>query len=307
VKNWPHQQKALDDIKRAREAGEKNILVTSPTGGGKTALLVHTSHAVARAELSAVAAGRRNRARPIAIFSAEMSADQIVHRMASAACGANLRTLRSGGASAEVYAAYREALSALSALPIYVDDHPAPTFAHITARLTQWSAGFGGKVALVAVDYDEKVQTEGRSEELRVSAIAQGLKALAKRHHVAVLALSQYSREANPRESPSNNWLRYSGKKEHEAAQVIHWCNPAHWVEKGEDPGSVWRPYEAYPDHGALVVTKNRFGPIGKVRVVFDPASTSFVDPGDPERAPGPRYALGSAPSVQADYPAEPF
>lgn len=290
---------SLDTVTGGYPVGEVTTFAAM-TGAGKTAFLTHSARAVALAEAAKVRTGKIKAARPIVIFSAEMNREQLVHRMASAASNANLRELRSGKCSAAVYATYREALLSLAPLPIVIDDNPAPTLAQISARLTQASIGSGGEIAFVAVDYDEKVSTQGASEELRVSAIAQGLKSVAKRHNVAVLALSQYSRKATHNEAPSNDWLRYSGKKEHESAQIIHWSYPGYWTSKGHELETIWgKPIS--PGDGLLVVTKNRFGPGGKIRLRFLPESTAFVDPDDPETR-GPRYAIGHAPPSDSPF-----
>src|SRR5690606_2088262 len=144
---------------------------------------------------------------PVIVFSAEMSREQIAHRAAAGLARVNLRDLRGGHADEAAYDRFHHALGVIAGLESHVDDEPPPTFAHIAARLQQLrqtARKAEGRIALVAVDYDEKIDAEGESEELRVSAIARGLKDLAKRFAAPVLALSQYSRKANHREAPSN-------------------------------------------------------------------------------------------------------
>lgn len=279
---------SLDRTTGGLPVGELTTLAAM-TGAGKTSLLGQSARTVGLAELSAVSAGRREAARPVVVFSAEMSAEQIAHRMAAGLSGVNLRRLSAGVATDDERRRYGDALTRLAALPVHVDAEPAPTLSHIAARLTQIEAMGPGGIAYVGIDYDEKVQTEGKSEELRVSAIAQGLKNTAKRFQAPVLALSQYSRAATHTEYPSNHWLRYSGKKEHESAQVIHWHWPRYFVDAGYDPQSVKGYDDLDPDLGALIVSKNRFGPKGTMDLYFEPETTTFRDPNEPserERAP---------------------
>ena len=264
--------------------------VASFSGMGKTALLCHMFGAIALGEIKRA---RRlgTDPRPALIFTAEMSREQLVHRLASQATQLDLRDLRSGRATAEQYDRYDRALGHIAQLPLYLDEEPAPTFAHVNARVEQVrQASPGGELAGVGLDYDEKVSVEGksiRSEELRVSAIAQGIKVSAKRHRCAYLSLGQYSRPRDPHASmPTDEWLRYSGKKQHEAAQIIHWAWPAYWVSKGVEPDKVKGYDPSRPDRGYLIVTKARFGPLGKVELDFKPKTVSFRDP----QEPGQRY-----------------
>lgn len=272
---------SLDRTTGGLPVGELTTLAAM-TGAGKTSLLAQSVRAVALAEMAAVRRGKREVPRPIVVFSAEMSREQIVHRMAAGMTGLNLRVLRAGKADPAEYDAFDRALGQIATFPLHVDDEPQPSFTHIAARLTQVAIPAGGEIAYVGVDYDEKLQTEGQTEELRVSAIAQGLKNTAKRFRCPVLALSQYSRSANHREFPSNDWLRYSGKKEHESAQIIHWMYPHYWAEKGFADDSIKGYDPGRPERGRLVVTKNRFGPTGHIALDFHPTTTSFIDPLEP-------------------------
>lgn len=269
---------SLDEKIGGYPIGELTTLAAH-TGAGKTSLLVQIVRTLALIEANKV------KPRALLIFSAEMSREQIVHRAASALAGVNIRALRARMASDHDYVRYEQALARLSGLPIHIDQTPSPTFAHIGARCQQLAQTQG--LAFVGVDYDEKIHTEGPTEELRVSAIAQGLKNLAKRFAVAVVALSQYSREAQKEYGmPSDRFLRYSGKKEHESAVILHWYYPGYWVDKGVNPGSVpdYDPHD--PRRGWLLCTKNRFGATGKASLLFEPEYTRFIDTNEPKETP---------------------
>ena len=288
------------------------------TGSGKTALVCQIVRSVALAE-AAKAGATGQRPAPVVVFSAEMTREQLVQRIAAGMCGLNIRNLRARrDVTAEDYQTFRATLERIRPLPIEVDDEPAPTFAHIHARLSGFrQSAPDGRLALVAVDYDEKVNTEGKSEELRVSAIARGLKDTAKRFNVAVLGLSQYSRQTNAHTMmPQDDWLRYSGKKEQESAMIVHWMHPGYWVEKGHKGEDVARYDFDRPERGYLVVTKNRFGPTGQVPLDFHAPTTSFTDPSEPgaaETRHEPRtrtittYGGGDGTALGDPYPSEPF
>ena len=310
----------LDATAGGLPVGELTTLAAH-TGAGKTALLGQAARTVALSEVSAAEAGRRERPRPVVLFSAEMSREQLVHRMASGLSGLDLRALRTGRAPEAAYREYSRALGRLAALEIHVDDAPSPTLSHVAARLTAVAAR-AGEPCFVGVDYDEKVATEGATEELRVSAIARGLKDVAKRYRVPVVALSQYGRKADMhRKVPTNDWLRYSGKKEQESALIVHWMWPRYWTDKGFADDAVARFDPARPDRGWLVVSKNRFGGTGDIPLDFHPQTVTFRDPGEPgqrysaaeladrppTRDPGARLDLDATPpsAPPVDYDAE--
>lgn len=274
---------SLDTLLGGYPVGELTTLAAF-TGAGKTSIVCQSVRAIAQA-MKGREDATGQAAPPVVVFSAEMSREQIAHRTAAGIAGVNLRDLRARRCNPEDFRLFRAGLRLLATLPIHVDDAPAPTFAHIHARLAEVAATHPeGKLALVAVDYDEKIHAEGDSEELRVSAISRGLKETAKRQQVAVLALSQYSRQLRAHATnPEDRWLRYSGKKEHESALIIHWSHPGYWVHKGFDPAEVLNYDPAHPQRGRFVITKNRFGPTGEVALDFDPATTTFSDPREPK------------------------
>lgn len=280
VKNWrkgissdlcPTGIYGLDRLIGGYPIGELTT-VAGMTGSGKTAFISQVIKTLAKI--------LRKKTDAVLVFSAEMSHEQLVHRMASSEAGVDLRDLRRGKATAGQYDTYDATLKELAYLNLHIDDAPAPTFGHITARCQQLQAQYG--LAFVGVDYDEKINTEGHSEELRVSAIAQGLKNLAKRFYVPVVTLSQYSRAATHTSSPSDDWLRYSGKKEHESAVILHWFYPAHWVQRGMEPATVYGYDQCGEKNGFLICTKNRFGRNGKVPLEFEPEFTRFIDHNEP-------------------------
>ena len=136
----------------------------------------------------------------------------------------------------------------------------------------------------IFIDYDERVDAEGDSEELRVGAVAKGLKRIAKVLGVPVICISQYSRQAGKPSWPDDSWLRYSGKKEQEAALILHWYWPHFWTKKGYSPDNI--PMYRSEKHGYLIVSKNRFGNTGHVDLMFEPSQARFSDPREPSEFP---------------------
>ena len=264
------------------------------SGMGKTALMGECVGNIANGEITRARAAGSVPA-PAVVFSCEMTAEQLVHRMASQRTGIDLRHLRSGAATEAEFVAYERALGEIAELAIHIDDEPSPTFTHIAARLEQVrQSAPDGRFAVVAVDYNEKVDPNdaaARTEELRVSAIARGLKNTAKRFACAVLALSQYKKIQNPWKAlPDDEWLRYSGKTEQESAMILHWVWPDYWVRKGlvtaeaAAEGAVAGYQRDRPERGYLLVTKARFGTPGPIPLDFTPETVSFRDPAEPGR-----------------------
>jgi replicative DNA helicase len=224
------------------------VVLAAMTGAGKTAIMCN------------MALGRAKHNLPTLVFSAEMTSDSMVERLAAIQARQNLTALRfRKNVSPSDYDAYRAALREVRAMPIRIDDRSSPTLAQIESRILAQNP----RPQVVFVDYLEKVDAGfEKSEELRVSRVAQGLKTIAKRTGVCILVLSQYAREKDSHKGvPRDTWLRYSGKIEQEAAMIFHWWWPGYYVQnKGLEPGEVYGYDPAEPERGKLMLTKNRYG-----------------------------------------------
>lgn len=252
----------LDEAVGGFPLGELTI-IAGMTGAGKTSLMCQ------------IILNCAQRGDACLLFSAEMSATQIIHRMASIMSRVPLWKVRKNLASSTEVNTYRRAIHAIADMPVWIVDDPSPDLSVMYAQAMRLKAKHNLK--LVGFDYDEKMSSQAQSEELRVSQIAQNMKAFAKRMKVALVALSQYSRSAHPEFRPSNDWLRYSGKKEHEAALIIHWYFPYYWVRK--DPQCTPRDYDSRDkERGFLVISKNRFGAITDVNLWFNMEITKFQE-----------------------------
>jgi replicative DNA helicase len=277
----------LDDICDGYPVGGLTTFAAH-TGAGKTSFLTQSVSTLARAW--------QKQEKALLIFSAEMDKKQIAQKAASQIAEVNLRELRRGTAPEEDYHAMEDALGLVSSLRMHVDDTASPSMQHIRARCQR--VGAQEDLAFVALDYDEKAQGQGETEEQRVASIATGSKAMSKRLGVAWVNLSQYKRMSDPMGTPDDHWLRYSGKKEQESALILHWYWPGYWVEnKGNDPNTVPDYDPTEPHKGWMYATKNRItGGTGAARLYFRPGQTRFVDPKDPENEPQPHATEDDAP-----------
>jgi len=263
--------------------GELTIFA-APSGAGKTSWLLQLLRQVAV----------RDSDEAVCFFSIEMPAKKVFHRAAAAWKELPHSRVREhanaqAGQGKSYAEHHRQALEDLATLPLYVDDDPEPTLSQVYSRVMQIKAQHN--VALVGVDYDEKVDPEEAppSEEQRVAAISKGLKTMAKEIDCACVALSQYNSQPSGMVRPgTNDDLRYSRKKKHEAHTILHWYWPAYWLRSGDvdlEEGDEAPPHynPAREELGRLYAGKNRDGGPGWVPLEFHAEKTLFVDPNDPE------------------------
>lgn len=198
----------FDELTGGLDAGDLAVIAGRPAMG-KTALLVTIAANVSQTQ-------------PVAVFSAEMPALQLMRRCFALATGISQRELRRPDQFEEQHwQRIGAAAPALSARRLHVDDTAAPTLAHIRAECAALKARAG--LALVLVDYLQLLRGEGRNRYEELRDVAYGLKALAKDMAVPVIALAQLNRDVERRgddKRPSIADLRDSGAIE-EAADII--------------------------------------------------------------------------------------
>jgi len=252
------------------------IIVGGRPSMGKTSLCLSMAlHA-------AVKAGR-----PTAIFSLEMSKDQIAERLLCAEARVNMHALRSGMLPKRDYPRLSIAAGPLSAAPIYIDDTPGITVLELRAKARRLKAQHG--LALVIVDYlqlmNPSVKTESTQQD--ISQISRSLKGVAKELNLPVVALSQLSRAVEQRSGdhrPQLSDLRDSGAIEQDADIVMFVYREEKYNTDSEDSRGK----------AEIIIGKQRNGPVGKVDVAFFSDYARFADisemakmPGAPEMAEG--------------------
>ncbi|MCT7958896.1 replicative DNA helicase [Laspinema palackyanum] len=151
---------------------------------------------------------------PVAVFSLEMSKEQLVQRMLSGEAGIESNRLRSGRIAQNEWEALSIAIGNLSELPLFIDDTPNITITDIRSKCRRLQAEQGGQMGLILLDYLQLM--EGSSPDNRVqelSRITRGLKQLARELNVPIITLSQLSRgvEARTNKRPMMSDLRESG------------------------------------------------------------------------------------------------
>src|SRR5947199_382961 len=207
--------------------------------------------------------------RPVAIFSLEMSKEQLVIRFLCSQAKVDSSKLRTGFLSRDDWPLLTNAAASLSDAPIYIDDTPAQSALDIRAKARRLQVELGD-LALIIVDYLQLMQIRGRTEsrQQEISGITRSLKALAKELNVPVMALSQLSRAVEQRKPPKPQLsdLRESGAIEQDADVVgliyrDEIYNPEDSTEKGI---------------AEINIAKQRNGPTGVIRLAFRGEFTRF-------------------------------
>lgn len=222
----------------------------------------------------------------VAIFSIEMSAEQLVQRMVCARARANAHRLRTGFFQDEEWDRLAKASSTLWDAPIFIDDTTDITALGMRAKCRRLKAEHG--LGLVVVDYLQLMRShrniDNRVQE--ISEIARNLKGLAREMKVPVIALSQLSRAPEKREDkrPMLSDLRESGSIEAEADLVALLFRPDYYVVKevedteaisGHD-GSEFDADKRHVETTEIIIAKHRNGPTGTVKLGFVREFASF-------------------------------
>jgi replicative DNA helicase len=245
----------LDNLTAGFHKGDLVIVAGRPSMG-KTAFALNV------AQYAAVDADTG-----VAVFSLEMSSEQLVLRMLCSEARVNQMQVRSGRAPERDYPKLAIAAQRLSEVPIYIDDTPALSILELRAKARRLKRDRQAKLGMIVVDYLQLMQgpaSDNREQE--ISSISRSLKALAKELDIPVIALSQLNRQVEQRSDkrPLMADLRESGAIEQDADLILFLYRPS--------------VYDANADeHEAeVIIGKQRNGPIGNVRLVFFSDHTRF-------------------------------
>ncbi len=221
----------------------------------------------------------------VALFSLEMSAEQLVQRLVSSMAVIDSQSLRLGKISDDEYPKLVKATGELSETNIFIDDSAALTPIEIRAKARRLQSEFG--IDMVIIDYLQLMTVRGRIEN-RVQEIAQisrQLKELARELNVPVLALSQLSRAVESRDDhrPQLADLRESGSIEQDADVVIFIYREKTYYPTLEK-WQAKHPNKPYPENIAeIIVAKHRHGPTKDLQLLFIDEQAKFgnllVDP----------------------------
>ncbi|TFZ39479.1 replicative DNA helicase [Soehngenia longivitae] len=234
------------------------ILLAARPSMGKTALGINIA-------TNAAIKGGAN----VAIFSLEMSKEQLAQRIISSTAHVDLQKIISGNLSEDEWIQVVNSMAPLSKMNIFIDDTAGISLMEMKAKCRRMKVEKG--IDLIVIDYLQLVETDSKSEnrQQEISAISRGLKAIAKEMECPVLALSQLSRAPELRSDhrPILSDLRESGAIEQDADVVLFLYRDDYYNEDSEKKNI-----------GEIIIAKHRNGPTGKVELAFKKEYTKFLN-----------------------------
>lgn len=249
--------KDLDKLLGGMQQSDLLILAGRP-GRGKTSLLLSIA-------LNAAKMFKKR----VAIFSLEMSTEQLVQRLVAQETGINSQRLRLGRLDDDEWPRFTQAITVLSDTGIFLDDTPAISALQLRTKCRRLNSEI--KLDLIVVDYLQLMTGDFRVENRvqEVSHISRSLKALARELNVPVLTAAQLSRAVEQRsgQKPMLSDLRESGSIEQDSDVVMFLHHPDNWDEEPQKKSIT-----------EIVIAKHRNGPTGSVELVFLEQLTKFAD-----------------------------
>ena len=251
----------FDDLDRLTSGfkGGEFVVIAGRPGMGKTSILLNLALHIAM-----------NHKVPIAMFSLEMSKEQLVERLLCENARIDAQRMHRGLLSEAEYDRLARSLGPLSEAPIFIDD--SPTLDELAVVLKSRQIQLREKVGMILVDYLQLMQGRSRSDDSNrvqeVSAISRALKAVARELNIPVVAISQLSRAVEQRQDkrPLLSDLRESGAIEQDADMVM-FLYRADYYKEDDRPGIA-----------EVILAKNRNGPTGKIELKFVKDQTRFYN-----------------------------
>ena len=235
------------------------ILVAARPSMGKTAFVLNIAQYVAFKS-----------AQTVAIFSLEMSKDQLVNRLFSLESRVDSQHLRTGNLSDAEWEKLIESAGVIGKSNLIIDDTPGISISELRSKCRKYKLEHN--LQMIIIDYLQLMSGSGRGSDSRqqeISDISRSLKALARELNVPVIALSQLSRavEQRPDHRPMLSDLRESGAIEQDADVVMFIYRDDYYNKDTEKKGIA-----------EIIIAKQRNGPIGTVELVWLPDYTKFAN-----------------------------
>ena len=233
------------------------ILIAARPSMGKTAFVLNIAQYMAfRHDVT------------VAIFSLEMSKEQLVNRLLSMESGVDAQKLRNGNLTDNDWERLVEGAEGVARSNLIIDDTPGITLAELRSKCRKYKLEHN--LGIVMIDYLQLMTGKGRSSDSRqqeISDISRGLKGLARELNVPVVALSQLSRavEQRPDHRPILSDLRDSGAIEQDADMVMFLYRDNYYNKDSE-----------MKNLAEVIVAKQRNGPIGTINLLWMPEYTAF-------------------------------
>lgn len=232
------------------------IIVAARPSMGKSAFVVNMAEHIGITEHM-----------PVALFSLEMSQEQMTQRMLCSQARVNAHKVRTGFLAQSDWPKLTDAANKLSKAKIYIDDTPGISILELRAKARRLKAQYD--IQILIIDYLQLMRAEGMAEsrQQEISAISRSLKALARELNVPVIAVSQLSRAVESRQDhrPQLSDLRESGAIEQDADMVILLMREEYYKPTEENKGQA-----------DIIIAKQRNGPVGDFKLTFLKEITRF-------------------------------
>lgn len=216
---------------------------------------------------------------PVAIFSLEMSKEQLVQRFLCAEAEVDTQRLKTGNMQAKDWEKLAVAMDSFSQAPIYIDDTAGVTITDLRAKCRRLAMA-EKNLGLIVIDYLQLIEGTGREDRMQqISSISRGLKILAKELNVPIIALSQLSRAVESRtdKRPMLSDLRESGSIEQDADIVMFIYRDEYYKSANDEEEMAEKATNK--GEAEIIIAKHRNGPVGTVKLLFQSNITKFKNP----------------------------
>ena len=269
---------SLDKKTTGFNAGDLVIIAARPAMG-KTALVLNMA-------LKNIEANKG-----VVIFSLEMPSSQLMLRLLSAKTSIPLQDLRKGSLSDQQWTILTSAFDELNTKKLWVDDNGSLNINQLRARVRKLAQNPDNNISMIIIDYLQLMQGTGtKDRHQEVSEISRGLKMLAREIDIPIIALSQLNRglESRPDKRPMLSDIRESGSIEQDADIIMFVYRDDVYKERDElrkekeakDKGEQYTSsfVNKAEEDAELIIGKQRNGPTGTVKLIFQKSMTRFID-----------------------------
>ena len=272
----------LDNLTGGLKGGKLIILAARPAMG-KSAFAFNIAQNVADNYLE------DNKGAKVGIFSLEMGRDEIKTRLISGVSAVNQDIITKGlFENNNQIQKVKQAEHRVNKLPITIDETPALHINQIRARAIKLKRKYG--IGLLVIDYLQLCKGNNQNRTLEIGEISMGLKQIAKELDIPVIALAQLNRglESRPNKRPILSDLRDSGSIEQDADMIMFLHREAYYYDKTLSTDKSSKEYAEgikalveYTGLTELIISKNRGGQCENIKMLFDGATTTFIDISD--------------------------
>jgi len=260
----------FDKMTNGLKGGEMIVVAARPSMGKTSFVMNIVEHAAV------------DKGHPCAVFSLEMTAQQLVHRLLCARGGLSMQNLQGGLLSRDDQRRLTQAATELTSAEIIIDDTPGLSILEVRAKARRYKLQYG--IKMIAIDYLQLLSSSSRkaqdNRQVEIAEISAGLKALSKELDLPIIVLAQLNRAVEQRKGgrPMLSDLRESGSIEQDADCVGLLTRSDYAGSKGRDGEEEEELDPEEEGKALLIVAKQRNGPTGDVPLKFISENMRFID-----------------------------